>query len=627
MFEIRVKLPPSVECFPAFWLIGVGPTEIDIFEYGESGNNREITNNIHWWTGGTSTHCQAVFEKSTLNSLEKDWHTVSCVWTPSKITFFFDGRETRTVNSNQMATNPDCPLSIIVNLAMRNWHNVSSNYMDIDYIRVYKPKFGLYNLPYKDSHTSLSNDIFENATGSFANVNPAPNSIALNTNNPNEVFYRGTDNYIYVATRNASNWNIKKLLFNDGAPVLAAGDIRYHAQHDIVLYVGTNNRINLFGRSSSTPTGFYHWYLTSNWNCYWCISDDLIYPTVGSLQVAPNGEVFYRGIDNKMHRYYYNSSGWNHQILYSDYNPSHPVDFVKGDIVIAPSNNDIFYKGNDNRLQIFYKNSSGAYVHEWIDNNWNTTSYTINNKMGSMVWAPALNGVLYNGTDNKLHLYYWNTSWTHQLIPYTYNNPALGYSGADYLNGSITWSNSGKALNYVGYDGRMQAFVKDNTSGNWQHYWVDDFWNTDIYTSYNSGNIGKFSSSIYAPNGYLFYTKKNGALAYFKYEPCENLNPSCGNANPKVLYRDNIKVDSNHYYTPNVKYHIFPNPTQNSFKVSIESYTGQLTVELYDIMGTKIISKLVNNNEEISTNSIATGVYIIRLKSETFDIKNKLIKN
>src|SRR5690606_9815563 len=120
-------------------------------------------------------------------------------------------------------------------------------------------------------------------------------------------------------------------------------------------------------------------------------------------------------------------------------------------------------------------------------------------------------------------------------------NPSLGYPGADYLNGSITWFNSDKSLNYVGYDGRMQTFVKDNASGNWIHYWVDDFWNTDIFASYNSGQAGKFSSSIFATNSSLFYSKRNGSLAYFKYEPCENLNPPCNDFdNPKVLLRGTL---------------------------------------------------------------------------------------
>ena len=624
MFEIRVKLPPNAECFPAFWLIGKGPTEIDIFEYGH--DNRKISNNVIWWSGGTGTGCQAIFEKSTGNSLETDWHTISCVWTPTKVTFFFDERETRTINSSQMTTHPNCPLSIIVNLAMNPWHNVDSNYMDIDYIKVYKPKFGNYNLSYKNSAESIGHNVFENATGNYVNVNSAPNSIAPNINNPNEVFYRGIDNYIYVANKIGSVWNIKKLLFNDGSPILAVGDVRYLPQHDLVLYVGSNNRINLFGRSTSTSTGFYHWYLTSNWNCYWCISNDLISPTVGTLQTTPNGEVFYRGIDNKMHRYYYESGNWNHQILSSTYNPTHPVDFVKGDIVVDPNINSVFYKGSDNRLQIFYKNSFGIYEHAWIDDNWGTNAYSINDKMGSMVWAPALNGVLYNGIDNKLHLYYWNSSWNHQIIPYTYNNPSLGYAGADYLNGSITWFNSNKSLYYVGYDGRMQAFVKDNANGNWTHYWIDDFWNTDIFSSYNSSQVGKFSSTVSASDGTLYYSNRNGSLAYFKYESCENLNPPCNNNNnPKILLRGSLETVNNVNTSKNISCNIYPNPAQSIIKVSILNYYEQFTVEIYNTMGVKLISKDVFSNEDIDIKNLPNGIYLIYTKSELFEFKEKLI--
>jgi len=621
MFEIRVKLPPSAECFPAFWLPTTGPTEIDIFEYG--GNDRQISNNVIWWSGGTGSGCQGFFNKSTGNPLPSDWHTITCVWTPDKVTFFFDGRETRTVNSSQKATYAYCPASIIVNLAMNPWHNVSSNYMDVDYVRVYKPKLRNYNLSYKNAYESLSHDIFENATGTYAPVHSAANSIAPNTSNPNEIFYRGTDNYLYVATKGASSWNIKKLLFNDGSSTLAAGDVRYLPVYDMLLYVGTDNRINLFGRSTSTGTGFYHWCLTSNWSCYWCNSDDLISPSAGTLQTTPNGEVFYRGLDNKMHRYYMNGSNWAHQILSATYNPSHPVDFVQGDITIDPNNNTVFYKGSDNRLQVFYKDA-GVYHQGWIDDNWATSAYQVNAKPGSMTWAPALNGVLYNGTDNKLHLYYWNTNWIHQYIPYSYASPSLGYAGADYLNGSIDWSEDSKALNYVGYDGRMQSFARNMSTGTWTHYWTDDFWNTDLFASYNSGQPGQYASVRSSPSGNLYYTRRNGHLSYFKYEPCETLNPTCNDpGNPRILLKGTAYLPE---LTNKERLEVtcFPNPATAYFTVTAEHYDRPFTLELINAMGQVVLRQTVKSGATLSVGSLSRGLYLLKISSEALHYSGKL---
>lgn len=610
MFEARVKLPSSA-CFPAFWLIRAGaPTEIDIFEFGD--DNRMISNNvIDWSLPAADRGCQAVYSKSTGATLPDDFHTISCVWTPTRVTFFFDGRETRTVDYSQKHTYGHTPLAIILNLAMNPWHSATSTYMDIDYVRVYKPKQNNYNLQYKNSAESIAHDVFTNATGTLTNVHPDANSIATNPNNANEVFYRGTDNYIYQALRSGGVWNVKKLLYNDGAPVLAAGDVRYLPQHDMVLYVGQNNRINLFGRSTSTGTGFYHWYLTSNWGCYWCVTDDYIYPAQGSLQTTPNGEVFYRGLDNKMHRYYYAGGNWNHQILVN----SATSELVKGDIVVDPNGgtNNVFYKGNDDRLQTFYK-SGGVYAHGWIDDNWGSSAYLVNNKPGSMVWSVYLNGVLYNGADNKLHLYYWNTNWYHQLIPYSYNAPTLGYPGADFLNGSIEWNNNDRALWYVGYDGRMQAFVKDMATGNWLHYWIDDFWNTSLYHSFNSGQTGKYASCRLGPDGSMFYTRADGHPGYFKYEPCENLNPPCNDfANPRVLLKKEEALEDVSVASSGLQMYVFPNPASEYISVLTNQPGIGWQMDMYDLTGKVVLSRQVRMGEEVDVRSLARGVYTVRL--------------
>jgi hypothetical protein len=96
----------------------------------------------------------------------------------------------------------------------------------------------------------------------------------------------------------------------------------------------------------------------------------------GSLQASPNGEIFFKGIDNKMHWYYFDNGQWNHQLLN---HPNNSMSDVSGDIVIDPATNNIFYRGHDNRLQTFWKDLSGNYNHAWVDGNWSTSSYLVKN--------------------------------------------------------------------------------------------------------------------------------------------------------------------------------------------------------------------------------------------------------
>ncbi len=613
MFEIRLKLPPNLECFPAFWLTRAGrETEIDIFEYGI--HDREITNNlIDWSKPEGSRSCYQILKKSTLRNINEDFHVITCVWTPTKVTFFFDGRETRTVYSWQQKTYNSSPLSIVVNLAMHGYHSINSNYIDIDYIKVYKPKQGDYTVPYKKSYEFIGHNAVDESGGDYGVVNSEANSIAPNTSNPNEVFYRGSNNYIYNAKRSMEGeWSFLKIPFNDGAPMLAKGDVKYLPVHDMILYVGSNNRINLFGRSSSIGSGFYHWVLSSNWACYWCVSGDEISDSPGSLQTTPNGEVFYRGLDNKMHRYFYSGGKWNHQILASTYNPSAPADFVKGDIVIDPLGNSVFYKGFDDRIQMFYKNSYGIYVHGWVDSYLSPSSNKVNSRAGSMVWAPSLNGILYNSVDNKLHLYYWSGTWHHTIIPYTYSAPTLGYPGADLLNGSITWSNADNTLFYVGYDGRMQYFAKEGST--WKHYWLDDFWNTNLFWSFNNTEISKYSSADFSNGSLLFYTQKDGDLAYFKYESCEVFVECNDSINKREILKSyiNPKLFNETPEIFNQELKVYPNPANNEIKISFGDNKGYFNVKIIDNLGKLMFSKLdLNFTESINIGNFPNGVYIV----------------
>jgi hypothetical protein len=140
-----------------------------------------------------------------------------------------------------------------------------------------------------------------------------------------------------------------------------------------------------------------------------------------------------------------------------------------------------------------------------------------------MVYAPSLNGIIYIGNDDKIHLYSWSSGWAHSWLPYTYGSPSIGYTNGDLAKGSIDWDDNYKRAYYAGYDGRIQMFGMAGSS--WYHQWVDDYWNTDEYLTFNSTQSSATSASIKlgfdGPERSIFYVRKDNRLEYFKAENCE----------------------------------------------------------------------------------------------------------
>ncbi len=679
MFEIRCKMadgsPTFWDTWPAFWLLSVG-AELDLIDDitpnpGEdylSGLNdwsklpwhpantnwvqvsycstcpafdREANYNTgaiiseSWGVSYQAVHpvtgmvCGALY-KSKYRNLSNTFTKYTAVWTPDKITFFVEGKEIYTINKTLAKLTSECPLNILTTLQIfssakekplgqkYNW--------DIDYIKVYKPIGNNYNLSFKSNTEYISHDIFDGNTTAPTNVSPYANAIATNTNNPNEVFYRGTDNYIYRSIKINGTWQTSRIWLDELNLPLVAGDIKYVPQNDILLYVGTDERINLIYRSTYDPSEFYHWHLTSNWNCYTCVTNDLISTASGSLNVSSSGEVFFRGKDNKIHRYKYVSGSWQHQILY---NPDATAKYVKGDIVIDPNVNNIFFKGNDNRIQILYPNTSGVYQHSWVDDNWSTSNYLVNTQAGSMSWAASLNGILYIGTDNKIHLFSWNQTWQHQWLPYTYGNTPINYLNGDYAKSSLAWDNNLQKLYYLGYDGRIQMFYKTGT--NWYHNWVDDNWNNNDFMSYNNSTSILFKSSTALnnemPDKSIYYTKSNGHLAYFKYESCENSLTSCTNNPPKNIFRTGRNTFADETIAK-TNFKVYPNPAKDFLTINANDNNIPYNITISDMNGNILMNNanFIPVIDKINIEYIPVGLYIITLKTEYIYQYSKFIK-
>jgi hypothetical protein len=58
---------------------------------------------------------------------------------------------------------------------------------------------------------------------------------------------------------------------------------------------------------------------------------------------------------------------------------------------------------------------------------------------------------------------------------------------------------------------------------------------------------------------------------------------------------------------------VYPNPATNQVTFNIDAAVGPLNVELYDLQGKLVLSRLVSNNNPVSIESLNSGLYFYRL--------------
>lgn len=111
MFEISCRLPKAYGQFPAFWLCGNNswPPEIDIFEYHNGKEGQRVSTSVHWNNPDYLSLSDSLKKSTKIahNLVQQDdyykfydytaqFHTFNLVWTPTRISWFYDGQELKT---------------------------------------------------------------------------------------------------------------------------------------------------------------------------------------------------------------------------------------------------------------------------------------------------------------------------------------------------------------------------------------------------------------------------------------------------------------------------------------------------------------------------------------------------
>jgi len=499
MFEVRCKLPSTDYTFPAFWLTGNNswPPEIDAFEFhGE--NHEQFFSSNYWGPNNNPQNCTNYYNYPY--DLTDDFHTWTVVWTPSEISWFFDGKELKTTNLNLPGSTQSptelCrwqKMDMIINSGLCcPWSGINSfDDFIVDYVKVYKPS----NLPnYTGGGSSSNFTSYYNNT-----LVPSYNSTTYKSTedwkltkvmsnqyydynvksdlciaqNGGKYIYKGDYNllwntywwngqfysvpyswsqYVSGDITIANNGSMVFYRYGKKAKYLQGGTFRNVSNSNIaksslvidesglnLYFIDTGNKIRHCKRSS---TSSHSWTITrlspSNVN--------------GKIIIDPNNSniIYFRNTSNKLYQAQKNGSSWTVTLV-------SPVYDATSEFTLSPDGSEIFYKNTSNRLYKLTDDNSGTWARSAVLAKfpWTTSQTYVTNISSSLSISQSPDQIYYKGYDNRVWVIYWD--WDNVW------KASSAYWNADYVNhGLALTQNSSGSLAFVGDDKKIRRLVWNN---------------------------------------------------------------------------------------------------------------------------------------------------------------------
>lgn len=626
--EIRCKLPQTPGAYPTFWLAGPD-TELDLIDSGINDGVHSASTNwssgvLNWrlrntnfhrglWADDTLAIHRSVYHprledwtsggqelKDTKNGSEglgQHFNIYTIVWTPTYVTMFLNGREQYTVPNTVIQTDfttteshppaectPDPHYQHLAHLpgGYRSTATLElslgatgdtttpsvltgEDFMEVDYVRIYKPKPGADPNNYY-IHPQEYRNYEVRSTSKCESVSPSPGALAVNRHNADELFFRGTDDALYRAVRFPSNapddqWRSAAVDDQQGANPgwLVKGDVIFNTHYGSIHYLGADGKLHQYAYAQNqTQTGaYYHSWVDAN-----PPAGALPLGTPRSVVSADNGDLYYIGQDHQVHTYHLAAGTWVHAVLPYAYTSS---TLAMGDLTVLEGQaaQYIYYKGMNQQAQLLYYQCIGVvssspvlvasqfsignpkpyatpplyytWAHETLDGPL-ASATPVAAAPGSMTVTAAAN-VFFIGVDGNLHRYYRSHSWVHEQLATT-SAPAVtdaarppvpavsSWASKPHPQGTIAYDAQANQVVYIGLDGRLQSLHTNTASpdvaGAWANRWVDDYFNTARLIGVppaTPGTAYNATSPVVAltagPNGAIYYRGLSNHIHYF----------------------------------------------------------------------------------------------------------------
>lgn len=566
MFEIRCKMPKGIGTWPAFWLYS-GPTEIDVFEFYD--DKRMFTTTIHDWNNnGTHTACSNHFKKSLGKDLTEEFHNYACIWDNERVRIFFDSVE---VWSTTREKTHGCPATIIINLGMIDHAFLQSTEFVVDYVRAYKvinPSEPITNDNVWDKSYLVTTPLNSQKAATTANT--------LLLYEPNKLVYKGSNGKMRLFENNGTEWIGTEPPISYSSNNLIKGSLITDSDQRI-FYVGKDNRIYSIANMNAPTIELVDDGTLASYS--------KVSGAVGSI-VAKNGLLYYRGTDNKLHKYEKIGTVWQHQLINIDYTSKH---LIAGNIAIAPSGK-LYYRGGTGRInEVVYQN--GNFHHAIIG----PTTIPDADKIaaGAITIASTDNEIIFHAKDHTIKKYVWTgTNWDLAQIAVTNGYPPI---------------RNALCINEVG-----DIFYRDNLGKLSMLQSEGSQYTHEYPSSWGSATnlINLTNDNFIADNqGIIYFVNSQGNLQKFFKATYIGANVVCdeNDYTPQAIYRQGTTVDQ--------VYQVYPNPA-NAFIVINNPSGTEIDMEVMDLQGKRMnIFRLSMGYNQLTIEDFPVGMYLYRLSN------------
>jgi beta-glucanase (GH16 family) len=555
---------------------------------------------------------------ASFGDLGDEFHTYTVVWTPFKISYFFDGKEIRTITDpNQLHGDGQvCTYRIMDVIASFRLNcpqgvlNFQNDY-EIDYIRVYKPKTSNSNWEYLQ-HNDLALDGVPTLLNSSASNNVDFSKRFTRSSTSGQIYYKGTDNRMWnywwngsTMVQNCVNWSITDV----------ASDITIMPSNNRIYYRTSSNEIKYFQYSSGS------------WNSY---SSGTYWNCAGSI-IADNNKLYYKGTDGNLWNLYQKNGRWIAAKITTTGN-------VSGGIVKNPISSQVFYLGNDNNIwEVSYSGS-------WQQPTQLTTLGNVDNSQTVVTDAPAFyfnhlaNKFYYKGSDNRIwnHWYDVNTS--------TWNTVPLSWSSEEtHVSDIVAFDLDKNIVLFRSSFGQLWYYHMDNDplSTNWQCSRsgftmspMEGVGHVFPHPNYNSYYVSSSSNKLYSMswipsdlNDIACSSQSDDSFILFR----ENDNNQDPVRDPRKDDLNDITVSK----SANPRYHpvtMYPSPVINEATIVFFSDKASVAnISVFNSLGQLVFSKEVNciegeNNITHNYQDLPIGIYGFRIKIGNSIQSGKFIK-
>lgn len=555
MIEVRMKLSQGVGAWPTLFLTSMSGIQVLETNFSDGG---PIDYN-YFWQNYDGSPCLWGTRKITPNDLSQEFHTYAVVWSPTTLTFFFDGKETVTVSYTR--SDKDCARWMVLESGAVNYSTFLESTFEIDNIVVYKPKSTNPSYECKQYASNVLDNTTEIKTPVVSN---ASNSIASTAD---RIYYKTSTNQIANYYYCGGTSYCTAML---GTPTDVKGSLLNFGNR--VYYIDISNRICYYQWSGTAWVRYITTYLAS-----------------GDLVATSTGEIFFHGLDNKVW-------GLNPTVIYAEPKTS---AICKDNVRISPNGNVLFFRGLDNN----------AYFSVWSSGSGYSTPINITGSgdVGStMVVDFNINKLYYkSNTSSQMYNCYYTTTW---------NNVPI-YEANNVLSDIVMDLNHSSTVYYRGTDNRIWCLYQDNgfNSGGKMFWYIKPI----------DWSFINCAGPIYMKSdGTLVYRTTSNSIAQATWRNGSNVNPTCSTTNVKSyvhnVYRLANEMAANIMDTKISS--IYPNPATTTFRINGNS-EDSYSVSIVDMQGKLLYSDsglLQNINAKLPViSSWNNGVYIVRIKNNS----------